>query len=184
VASKRVRSILVCVALAAMAAGSGAAQPAQKPAPTPKPTEVQVTVVVNHVSLHPGPVDPAAAKLERHLSQDFKYKSIRVIQTEHMTLGLNQTGSVMLPTGRWLKVKPRKLGQRGLLMLVEIEGTLRTNLRVPNHHQVVIGAQKYQDGKLVVTLEPEYQLTSTGSGPGGAPASPSQSQNSGKVGLP
>jgi hypothetical protein len=141
--------------MAAIAGGPGAAQQAQPVGPSPK--QVRVTVVVNHVSQHPGPVDPAAAKLERRLRQDFKYKSVRVIETQHMALALNQTGSLTLPTGRTLKVKPRKLGQRGVLMWVEIEGTLRTNLRVPNHHQVVIGAQSYQDGKLVVTLEPEYE---------------------------
>jgi hypothetical protein len=167
--SKRGRSILAAFALVAVAAGPSAAQQAQRPAQVPnaqasKPLPVHVMVVVHHVSKHPGPpgpVDPAAAKLERRLSQDFSYKSARVLQTEEMVLALNQTGTMTLPTGRFLKVKPRKLGKRGLLMWVEIEGTLRTNLRVPNHHQVVIGAQNYQDGKLVVTLEPEYEASST-----------------------
>ncbi|GEM_PF-5260549 len=161
----------------AIAAGSGGAQQAPKPAPPPKPTQVHVLVVVHHVSKHPappGPVDPAAAKLEHRLSQDFNYKSARVMQTERMTLALNQTGSMTLPTGRLLKVKPRKLGKRGLLMWVEIEGTLRTNLRVPNHHQVVIGAQNYQDGKLVVTLEPEYELPIPPEVPPEAPLVPEQ----------
>jgi hypothetical protein len=145
----------------AITAGAGGAEQAPKPTQAPKPAQVHVLVVVHHVSKHPappGPVDPADAKLEHRLSQDFNYKSARVMQTERMALALNQTGSMTLPTGRVLKVKPRKLGKRGLLMWVEIEGTLRTNLRVPNHHQVVIGAQNYQDGKLVVTLEPEYEL--------------------------
>jgi hypothetical protein len=153
----------------AILAGPGIAQQAQRstaqaPKPTvqaPKPPQVLVMVVVHHVSKHPappGPVDPADVKLEHRLSQDFNYKSARVLQTEKMVLALNQTGSMTLPSGRLLKVKPRKLSKRGLLMLVEIEGTLRTNLRVPNHHQVVIGAQSYQDGKLVVTLEPEYEF--------------------------
>ncbi|HKE11587.1 MAG TPA: hypothetical protein VKE73_08450 [Myxococcota bacterium] len=180
--SKRGRSFLAAFAMMAIAAGAGSAQQAQRPAQIPnaqvaKPTQVHVMVVVHHVSKHPGPpgpVDPAAAKLERRLSQDFSYKSARVMQTEEMVLALNQTGSMTLPTGRILKVKPRKLGKRGLLMSVEIEGTLRTNLRVPNHHQVVIGAQHYQDGKLVVTLEPEYEVSSTAEvAPGGAPASSS-----------
>ncbi|HBZ68550.1 MAG TPA: hypothetical protein DEP35_01855 [Deltaproteobacteria bacterium] len=154
---EQARSILAGVAMVAITAGPSFADQAPKPAAPAKPTQVHVMVAVNHVSQHPGPVDPAAAKLERRLRQDFKYKSVRVIQSEKMALALNQTGTMTLPTGRVLKVKPRKLGQRGLLMSVEIEGTLRTSLRVPNHHQVVIGAQNYQDGKLVVTLEPEYE---------------------------
>ncbi|HME73890.1 MAG TPA: hypothetical protein VKM54_29120 [Myxococcota bacterium] len=179
--SKRGRSILAAIAMLAITAGPGAAQQAQRPAQVPKPTQVHVLVVVHHVSKHPGPpgpVDPADAKLERRLSQDFNYKSARVMQTERMTLALNQTGSMTLPTGRLLKVKPRKLGKRGLLMWVEIEGTLRTNLRVPNHHQVVIGAQHYQDGKLVVTLEPEYELPS---GPEVAPEGPSVPESGAKI---
>jgi hypothetical protein len=63
---------------------------------------------------------------------------------------------VDLPSGRRLKVKPRRIGENGLFMRVEIEGRLRTSLQVPNHHQVVIGAERHEDGKLVVTLEPDY----------------------------
>lgn len=182
--SRRGRSILAGVALLAITAGPGGAQQSSKPAQAPKPTQVHVLVVVHHVSKHPappGPVDPAAVKLEHRLSQDFNYKSARVMQTERMALALNQTGSMTLPTGRVLKVKPRKLGKRGLLMWVEIEGTLRTNLRVPNHHQVVIGAQNYQDGKLVVTLEPEYELALPSEPPEVAPQGSSVTAPGGKV---
>ena len=44
----------------------------------------------------------------------------------------------------------------GVLMAVEVQGLLRTRLRVPNHHQVVIGVQSYDDGRLVISLEPSY----------------------------
>jgi len=117
---------------------------------------VAIILTVSHVSAQPGPIDPAGIQLHRSLQRDFKVKSVRVIQTQRMNLRLNEEGSLQLPTGRWVKVRPRKLGETGVLMAVEVEGTLRSSLRVPNHHQVVIGAQSFQDGKLVVSLEPDY----------------------------
>jgi hypothetical protein len=115
-----------------------------------------VRVVVHHVSQRPGPVDPGAALLEQRLRNDFRFQSLRVLESRRFELELGQVGEMPLPTGRVLRVKPRKVGPTGLLMRVEVEGLLRTTLRVPNHHQVVIGAERYEDGKLVVTLEPDY----------------------------
>ncbi len=147
------QAILACVAVLATSAGASLAQ---QPPPKP-PHRVRVHVVVNHVSQHPGPIDPAAAGLASQLRQDFKYQSARVLETRNMDLAMNEVGQMTLPTGRFVKVRPRKLSERGVLMTVEVEGMLRTNLRVPNHHQIVIGAQSYEGGKLVITLEPEYQ---------------------------
>jgi len=39
---------------------------------------------------------------------------------------------------------------------VDLEGTLQGDLRVKNGHQVVIGAQRVADGKLVISLEPRF----------------------------
>jgi len=124
---------------------------AAEPAPT-----VEVKVTVARVSDRPGAIDPDAASLYRHLSKDFRYRSVEILERRDFRLRLDQSGSLRLPTGRWLNLKPRKLGDAGVLMSVEIEGRLRTSLRIPSHHEVVIGAEPYQDGKLVVTLEPRF----------------------------
>jgi hypothetical protein len=140
--------ILAAVVLALVCAGPAAAQE--------KPTRIGVKLAINHVSRNPGPIDPDAALLERKLRNDFRYQSVRVLDRRELSLGLDEVGSVVLPSGRTLKVRPRNVKETGVLMRVEVEGLLRTSLRVPNHHQVVIGAQEWQDGKLVITLEPDY----------------------------
>ena len=149
--SSMTRAILACVAVLVTCAGSSLAQ---EPQPPPR---VRVKVVVNHVSQHPGPIDPGAAGLATQLRQEFKYQSARVLETRTLDLAMNEVGQMTLPTGRFVKVRPRKLSERGVLLTVEVEGMLRTNLRVPSHHQVVLGVQSYEGGKLVVTLEPEYE---------------------------
>jgi hypothetical protein len=117
---------------------------------------IAVQLRVSHISQAPGTIDPAAADLDRHLRRDFNYKSLRLIEDRTLDLGLNEVGSLQLPTGRWVTVRPRNVGDTGVLLAVEVQGLLRTRLRVPNHHQVVIGAQSYDGGKLVISLEPRY----------------------------
>lgn len=133
--------------LALFALPAGAAEPAQT-------IEVQLTVA--HVSGRPGAIDPGAASLYRHLSRDFRYRSVKVLESRDFRLRLDESGSLRLPSGRRVTVKPRKVGKAGVLMAVEIEGRLRTSLRIPSHHEVVIGAEPYEDGKLVVMLEPRF----------------------------
>lgn len=144
-----------CAGLAALGLAAGLLAGAAATAQT-APGRVAVKVGVHHVSQRPGPIDPAAQALDRKLRADFRYQSVRVLETRRLDLAFDETGSVDLPTGRRVKVKPRRIGPNGLFMRVEVEGMLRTSLQVPNHHQVVIGAERYEDGKLVVTLEPDY----------------------------
>lgn len=117
---------------------------------------IAVQLRVGHISQQPGTIDPAAADLDRRLRRDFNYKSLHLIDDRTLDLGMNEVGSLQLPTGRWVTVRPRKVGATGVLMAVEVQGLLRTRLRVPNHHQVVIGVQSYDDGRLVISLEPSY----------------------------
>lgn len=117
---------------------------------------INVQVTVAQVSDDPGEIDPSGAEIYRHLLKDFRYRSVKVLETREFQLRLDQSGSLRLPTGRWLTVRPRKLGDDGVLLAVEVEGRIRTSLRVPSHHEVVIGAEPYQGGKLVVSLEPRY----------------------------
>ena len=58
-----------------------------------------------------------------------------------------------LPSGKRLRVRPLQVGERGVLVAVAIEDTLQTDLRIRNGHLVVIGAEPYEEGKLVISLE-------------------------------
>ncbi len=129
-------------------AHSAAAQKAQR---------VDMRLTVSHLSSEPGPIDDSAADLHNRLRRDFRYRSVRVLESKRMRLNVNEVGSMQLPTGRLVRVRLLDVGSQGVLIAVDIDQTLQTDLRVRNRQQVVIGAERYQDGKLILTLEPRYK---------------------------
>jgi hypothetical protein len=134
-------------AIALLVDGSAAAQAVRR---------IGLSLMVSHASQRPGPVDPAAEWLDRSLRNEFRYQSLHVIEVRHLNLRLQEIGGVVLPTGKHVNIRPLHVGDSGLLIAVDIEGTLQTDLRVANRNPVVIGVERYQDGKLILTLEPDY----------------------------
>jgi hypothetical protein len=112
--------------------------------------------MVSHISDRAGPIDERASQLHRKLQKDFRYQSLRVLQTQRLALELDEVGTLTLPNGRELRVRPLQVGDRGVLMAVDVEGTMKTDLRVRNGHFVVIGTQRYEDGRLVISLKPQF----------------------------
>jgi hypothetical protein len=129
---------------------AGASPSAAQPGRT-----VGLELTVSHASPHPGPVDPAAVRLHEHLRDDFRYESLRVIERRRLDLRTGEIGGLDLPTGKRVRVRPLHMGAGGVLLAVDIENTLHTDMRVPDRQPVVIGVDRYQDGKLILTLEPE-----------------------------
>jgi hypothetical protein len=117
---------------------------------------VGLLLTVSHASSQPGPIDPSAAELHRSLRSEFRYESLRVLERRHMDLRMQEVGGVDLPTGKHVEVRPLSVTPAGVLIAVEIPGTLQTDLRVPNQKQVVIGVDRYEDGKLILILQPDY----------------------------
>ncbi len=131
---------------------------AQEPGAAASPPEaVRVEVMVGYASDRPGTIDPAAAELARMLGREFNLQTLRVIQLHQLSLALHQLGQVDLPTGHWMSVQPEEFTPGGLRMGVEVQGMLRTHLKVPSGNQVVIGAYSYEDGRIVVRLAPTYE---------------------------
>jgi hypothetical protein len=48
------------------------------------------------------------------------------------------------------------IDERGALLAVDLEGSTKADLRVKPGHLIVIGAQGYQGGKLVISMLPEF----------------------------
>ena len=117
---------------------------------------VGLLLTVSHASQHPGPIDPGAAELHQSLRREFRYESLRVLQRQHLDLRMQEVGGVDLPSGKRVLLRPLSLSPSGVLISVEIPGTLQTDLRVSNRRQVVIGVDRYDDGKLILTLQPDY----------------------------
>jgi hypothetical protein len=118
--------------------------------------KIEVEVLVSHISEAPGDVDPRARKLHQRLTKEFRYQSLEVLESRELRLGLDEVGRVALPNGKQLRVRPLQVDAGSALLAVDVEGTLRTDLRVRNGHLVVIGAERYRDGKLVISLEPRW----------------------------
>ncbi len=120
------------------------------------PKQVHVRLVVTHASPKPGPIDPDVRDLHERLSREFRYESLRVLQQKDFKLGMQEVASVKLPTGKMVKVRPMHVGDDGVLLSVSIEGSVSGDYRVRNHHQVHFGVERYEDGKLILSLEANY----------------------------
>ena len=154
-ASSRVRgamlgvAALVGVAVALAAPGSTSAQ-------GPAGDRVPVNVMVVQTSNTKGEVDPRALELHEKLKGQLRYKSMRVLQEERVDLQMNQVGTLELPDGRKVRMRPMHKGAKGVLMAVDVQGAVKLDARARNHHKVVIGAGEYEGGNLAVSIEPDY----------------------------
>jgi hypothetical protein len=125
-------------------------------APADPPRRIAIDVTVSHALDAQGAIDPRGVELDAHLKPQFKYGGLKVLQVERLNLALDEVGTLQLPNGRKFRVRPLDVGSEGVLLSVSVQGTLWTDMRVRNGHLVVIGAERYQDGKLVIGLEPHF----------------------------
>jgi hypothetical protein len=116
---------------------------------------VGLSLIVSHASQQPGPVDPSLHELHETLRNDFRYESLRVIERRRLDLRTGEIGGLDLPSGKRVRVRPLHMGPGGVLLAVDVENTLHTDMRVPDRKPVSIGLERYDDGKLILTLEPE-----------------------------
>jgi hypothetical protein len=138
----------------ALAAGLLLAAAAAAPAEPPR--RVSIDVTVSHALDAEGTIDPRAAELDTLLKPQFRYGGLKVLQEERLNLALDQVGTLQLPNGRKFRVRPLDIGPEGVLLSVSVQGTLWTDMRVRNGHPVVIGAERYEAGKLVIRLQPHF----------------------------
>lgn len=118
---------------------------------------VPVNVMIIHTSNTKGPVDPRAHALDQDLKRQLRYRSMRVIREERVNLRMDQVGTIPLPDGRSVRVRPMHKGKQGVLMAVDVDGAVKLDARARNHHRVVIGAGAYRDGNLAISLQPDYE---------------------------
>lgn len=137
------------VSLGVLAAAPASGQPTQSV------RRVGLNLTVSHASAQPGPVDPAAARLHQSLRNEFRYESLRVIERRRLDLRTGEIGGLDLPSGKRVRVRPLHMGPGGVLLAVDIENTLHTDMRLPDRRPVVIGIDRYQGGKLILTVESE-----------------------------
>jgi hypothetical protein len=143
---RRIAGALISAALLGWAAAAWAEPPRR----------IAIDVTVSHALDAQGTIDPRAVELDTLLKQQFRYGGLKVLQEERLDLAIDQVGTLQLPNGRKFRVRPLDVGPEGVLLSVSVQGTLWTDMRVRNGHPVVIGAERYQEGKLVIRLEPHF----------------------------
>jgi hypothetical protein len=67
---------------------------------------IHFEMIVSHVSPEPGSIDPRAEELHRQIKGEIRYRSLRVIELRTFDLDLDEVGSLELPTGRKVRVRP------------------------------------------------------------------------------
>jgi hypothetical protein len=120
------------------------------------PRRVSIEVTVSHALDANGAIDPRGRELNAFLEPQFRYGSLKVLQVERLDLALDEVGTLELPNGRKFRVRPLDIGSEGVLLSVSVQGTLWTDMRVRNGHLVVIGAERYEAGKLVIGVKPRF----------------------------
>ncbi len=122
----------------------------------PRPIDFEVTVV--HVSSGKGGVEAndRARRVDRIIGPQIKYDSLRVLDFKRRQVSLNQISSVTLPGGKRFRFRPMDLSDEGVLVAVDVEHSAQGDFRIPRRKPFVFGGQRYQDGQLVILLEPDY----------------------------
>ncbi len=154
--SSRARRIARGGVAAILALGLLGAAPAARAADD-EPALVPVNVMVVQTSNRKGEVDPRARALDADLKKQLRYRSMRVIREERVNLHVDQVGTIPLPDGRSVRVRPMHKGKQGVLMAVDVDGAVKLDARTRNRHRVVIGAGAYEDGNLAISIEPDYE---------------------------
>jgi hypothetical protein len=124
------------------------------PATSQTPAKVELEVTVAQISDGEGPIDPRGQQIHEKLKREYRYGSLKVVESRKLRLGLNEVGQLELPNGKKLQIVPMLLDDRGVLMAVDLEGVLKTDLRVKSGHLVVFGAHRHGSDKLVVAVTP------------------------------
>lgn len=113
----------------------------------------EIEVVVARLTADRSKIDKGAERLHAALKDQFRYKGIRVLKTERVALVADEVWDLNLPTRRRLRIRPLVVEADGALISVEISGLVQTDLRIGLGQLVVIGAEKFRDGKLVIALQ-------------------------------
>jgi len=149
-------AVRLTAALAVLALGTAVSADPQKAEKPKKRSSIPMRVMVTHLSNQGRGIDAGAQDLENKLSnQGIHYDSAQVLQKKRMKLKMNEVRTIDLPNGRKARVRPMHQGADGVLMAVDVDGASKADVRARPNHTVIFSAGPYDDGKLVLSLEPE-----------------------------
>lgn len=122
------------------------------------PGAISFEVTVVHVSHGKAGIEASdrARRVDRIIGEQIKYDSLRVLDFTRRQVPLNQIETVKLPNGKRFRFRPMDLSDEGVLVAVDVEKSAQGDFRIPKRKPFVFGGQRYQDGQLVILLEPNY----------------------------
>jgi len=115
----------------------------------------ELEVIVASLTNEHDKIDRGAKRLHKELKDQFRYEGIRVLETRELKLSVDDIFDMKLPTRRRLPIPPLVIEKNGALVSVEISGLVQSDLRIKQGQLIIIGAEKYLDGKLVIALRAE-----------------------------
>jgi hypothetical protein len=89
----------------------------------PEP-RIDIELMVSHISDAAGGVDERGEELHAKLQREFRYQSLRVLESRSLRLALDEVGTVTLPNGKRARIRPLQLGEHGVLLAVDVEGSV------------------------------------------------------------
>lgn len=154
---RALRIAALLVGVGAVLPGTAWAQPAERPDAAAPKSGVRATLMLTHFSNRAGGIDPRARRLDARLQREnIRFPSARVLQRRSVALELDRIETLQLPDGRVARFRPMHMGARDVLMAVDVEGGVKMDARVRDGHMVVIDGGRFEDGKLVISIEPDY----------------------------
>ncbi len=112
-----------------------------------------IRVIVANLSQKKSGIDAGAKRLHKELKNQFRYEGIRVLEETTIVLGADAVVDMKLPTLRRLRMRPLVVDADSALVSVEVSGLVQTDLKIKRGQLVIIGAERFRDGKLVIALE-------------------------------
>lgn len=113
----------------------------------------ELEVIVASLTDEHDKIDKGAKRLHKELKDQFRYEGIRVLETKLLKLSVDDVWEMKLPTRRRLRIRPLLIEDNSALISVEISGLVQSDLRIKQGQLIIIGAEKFRDGKLVIALE-------------------------------
>jgi len=101
-------------------------------------------------------IDKRVRAIDAKLRGRMRYDRMEFVERHRMVLAGDEVGTVRLPNGHRFRAQLLDVDARGALLAVDVENSVKMDVRAPSGHPVIIGAEAYEDGYLVISVEPRF----------------------------
>ena len=115
--------------------------------------EFELEVIIASLTNETNKIDKAAKRLHKELRNQFRYEGIRVLETVDLRVSGDDVWDLKLPSRRRLRMRPLVVEKDSALISVEVSGLVQSDLKIKRGQLVIIGAERFRDGKLVIAIE-------------------------------